>query len=235
MARQTLSTSSTFLSTYPVRGTTGRRASAESASWHFYPRTPCGVRRGIRLRRWPIISISIHVPRAGYDPTKPGQRICLGTFLSTYPVRGTTKRSSRWRTGCKNFYPRTPCGVRRSARPPGGCVRAISIHVPRAGYDLDGIEARLLDLVFLSTYPVRGTTEQSRLRLVTDGISIHVPRAGYDDVSEWQKTIDWEFLSTYPVRGTTIMALRDWAKLYISIHVPRAGYDLRAYTLRARQ
>ena len=34
-----------FLSTYPVRGTTGR--SGPTASWkrHFYPRTPCGVRR----------------------------------------------------------------------------------------------------------------------------------------------------------------------------------------------
>ena len=77
------------------------------------------------------------------------------------------------------FYPRTPCGVRldftlmftesvkflstypvRGTTVIFGCVKrdlCISIHVPRAGYDL-----------------------QLPLYSANCGISIHVPRAGYD-------------------------------------------------------
>ena len=57
------------------------------------------------------------------------------------------------------FYPRTPCGVR---------------HVFAPGRDLIA--------VFLSTYPVRGTTLVSLPADLQKPISIHVPRAGYDVV-----------------------------------------------------
>ena len=123
--------------------------------------------------------ISIHVPRAGYDHA--AQRLIEGgeTFLSTYPVRGTTSR---------------PCSRART--------RCISIHVPRAGYDASRTVSESTETVFLSTYPVRGTTTSHLSTPLTcqflstypvrgtttpdirrshkRPISIHVPRAGYD-------------------------------------------------------
>ena len=148
-----------FLSTYPVRGTT-----------RCFPFLRTG---GI---------ISIHVPRAGYD---------LG-------LRPLTLRDLY-------FYPRTPCGVRRSFCPP---ARSCS--------------------TFLSTYPVRGTTWAGISEDEFNEISIHVPRAGYDlmpnsplctpsnfyprtpcgvrRIWQIQQLKARVFLSTYPVRGTTIQS-----------------------------
>ena len=146
---------------------------------NFYPRTPCGVRLAVTHESIRAVCISIHVPRAGYDhaerrhrtcrkhfyprtPCGVRQAGCLSSscpmpFLSTYPVRGTTCRRSIWdhrqhisihvpRAGYDDweidahqrrvhFYPRTPCGVRRA-----------------------GITRRVTRCIFLSTYPVRGTT-----------------------------------------------------------------------------
>ena len=56
----------------------------------------------------------------------------------------------------------------------------ISIHVPRAGYDV-----KLAD------------------EIAAWQISIHVPRAGYDPEEEEIQRDASRFLSTYPVRGTT--------------------------------
>ena len=148
-----------FLSTYPVRGTT------------------------IEGRRMPLEpDISIHVPRAGYD---------FGP-MSIISITGY-------------FYPRTPCGVRRielprhakakeflSTYPVRGTTiydaifnvrNGISIHVPRAGYDLCADDTGGRFMTFLSTYPVRGTTSS----LSTMRIALNI------------------FLSTYPVRGTTFL------------------------------
>ena len=78
-----------FLSTYPVRGTTL-----------------------VCPQRLTSVHISIHVPRAGYDPVILFALRVDMKFLSTYPVRGTTAGDTVEFT-----------------------VRRISIHVPRAGYD----------------------------------------------------------------------------------------------------
>ena len=147
----------TFLSTYPVRGTTGRTGQSRQQHRDFYPRTPCGVRQATsRLRR------------------------ALLLFLSTYPVRGTTTPISERMVKYYYFYPRTPCGVRRAVQrrhfrgqrisihvPRAGYDRRISrnakagkisIHVPRAGYDMVPTMMPSSLSAFLSTYPVRGTT-----------------------------------------------------------------------------
>ena len=57
----------------------------------------------------------------------------------------------------------------------------ISIHVPRAGYDSKARLVKTERKVFLSTYPVRGTTAD--LEQLAGELPV--------------------FLSTYPVRGTT--------------------------------
>ena len=58
--------------------------------------------------------------------------------------------------------------------------------------------------IFLSTYPVRGTTEFGEFVDNDPNISIHVPRAGYDVGLPRQYGAMIKFLSTYPVRGTTV-------------------------------
>ena len=60
-------------------------------------------------------------------------------------------------------------------------VGNISIHVPRAGYDKLATLYTIKNQIFLSTYPVRGTTEYGESSYPAYAISIHVPRAGYDN------------------------------------------------------
>ena len=215
-----------FLSTYPVRGTTwgfdgegqcivisihvpragydGLSSVDSSSHRYFYPRTPCGVRLHINEPLQHIVVISIHVPRAGYDLTKTGTNMTFKKFLSTYPVRGTTRLRGAQRQIPRHFYPRTPCGVRLSVRLSYDIIQKISIHVPRAGYDQQGNDAGLERYVFLSTYPVRGTTTKTAEESIRSVISIHVPRAGYDLILRYYSRIASKFLSTYPVRGTTL-------------------------------
>ena len=64
-----------------------------------------------------------------------------------------------------------------------------------------------ISLVFLSTYPVRGTTAKHRLNKRRWDISIHVPRAGYDGGFKSLLPRQTKFLSTYPVRGTTLSGM----------------------------
>ena len=56
-----------FQSTHPVWGATRTRSCRYGCSWHFNPRTPCGVRR--KWIKTPDASskISIHAPRVGCD------------------------------------------------------------------------------------------------------------------------------------------------------------------------
>ena len=100
-------------------------------------------------------------------------------FLSTCPVRGTTR--PKW--------PLHQCWaisihVPREGHDPGGGRhkrrKRISIHVPREGHDVRKTVLPISWLIFLSTCPVRGTTSSVFLRVREFVISIHVPREGHD-------------------------------------------------------
>ena len=110
-----------------------------SCGAYFNPRSPCGERPGLitttnqsclfqptlpvrgatcqAIRLLGPVLISTHAPRAGSDVFF-WRIIVLGTirFQPTLPVRGATRRSSRPRTRCRNFNPRSPCGERPSRR-----------------------------------------------------------------------------------------------------------------------
>ena len=129
---------------------------------NFNPRPPCGGRQIRAYGRACVIMISIHVPRAGDDPscfllrasqlrfqaTSPVRgTTCSVTpshsrklFQSTSPVRGTTRTRSSQRAFQTNFNPRPPCGGRRSQDSAVFCF-----------------------ILFQSTSPVRGTTSMKRL------------------------------------------------------------------------
>ena len=126
--------------------------------------------------------ISIHVPRAGYDLTVAGLPRGTRTFLSTYPVRGTTLSpyTAYGASGISIHVPRA--GYDQQPFHSRFVPQRISIHVPRAGYDLPDYLQDGTYTAFLSTYPVRGTTEDKEILRRHYIISIHVPRAGYDAI-----------------------------------------------------
>ena len=124
---------------------------------NFNPRSPCGERRCFALRCAVCVCISIHAPRVGSDSQ-------------------TNTAAAR----CRDFNPRSPCGERQtvntdsyedivfqSTLPVWGaticfaccCVPInISIHAPRVGSDLFGLERYN----------------------ASKAISIHAPRVGSD-------------------------------------------------------
>ena len=82
-----------FLSTSPLRGTTGWVTSWRARS-----------------------NISIHVPLAGDDDLEIDGHTLKITFLSTSPLRGTTTYISVEVPDPEHFYPRPPCGGRPKHR-----------------------------------------------------------------------------------------------------------------------
>ncbi len=122
----------------------------------------------------------------------------------------------------------------------------ISIHVPLAGNVQHNVSHASGAQRFLSTFPLRGTSEVGIMHKLYLTISIHVPLAG--NVGAWSSgNLDAPvFLSTFPLRGTSRMSthplpatgnfyprspcgerqqpgVRDARVDVISIHVPLAG------------
>ena len=115
---------------------------------------------------------------------------------------GTTFGARNGSSSGSYFYPRPPCGGRRSDR--GFCASCTK---------------------FLSTSPVWGTTGLCVGRVHFRGISIHVPRVGDDAVYTIPRRPFQKFLSTSPVWGTTVKDYFTAKTELISIHVPRVGDD----------
>ena len=106
---------------------------------HFYPRSPCGERPAIGRRDRAGRDISIHALLAESDllgrdddmtqleflstlslrratGCRCPPRHWHGGFLSTLSLRRATVVDVRRATGTADFYPRSPCGERPSAR-----------------------------------------------------------------------------------------------------------------------
>ena len=104
---------------------------------YFYPRSPCGERRERGLQDHSSTDISIHALLAESDVTVlavlvTGQDISIHAllaesdasatgspsflliFLSTLSLRRATKRIRHRREKPRHFYPRSPCGERRT-------------------------------------------------------------------------------------------------------------------------
>ena len=105
---------------------------------HFYPRSPCGERPRETISIKPIFGISIHALLAESDTKKNPRnwrkphisihallaesdlklltkRLSNALFLSTLSLRRATPSGSKY-SGCSaHFYPRSPCGERRTS------------------------------------------------------------------------------------------------------------------------
>ena len=194
-----------FLSTSPLRGTTGvggnRHQSGrisihvplagddpnmmqnfQAFMQHFYPRPPCGGRPGAETFRVHFFAIFLSTsPLRGTTEEAFLSIWVIILFLSTSPLRGTTFLRGNNMDYGRHFYPRPPCGGRHLDNPEKVQYNRISIHVPLAGDDLPSRAYVWLHLLFLSTSPLRGTTTQnSDTCSQANWISIHVPLAGDD-------------------------------------------------------
>ena len=234
-----------FLSTSPLRGTTVldicavlginisihvplagddiHNARKGPINDNFYPRPPCGGRLCVK---WLFAALKNFYPRppCGGRPALRSDGRRQKVFLSTSPLRGTTKLQE-YEYYWNKISIHVPLAgddsltlVWRSCRiisihvPLAGdddwllryqdCLRTISIHVPLAGDDVvvpQNVKAAKRISIHV---PLRGTTS-----------GLRVPRQSC------------AFLSTSPLRGTTAAVHHGRGSANISIHVPLAGDD----------
>ena len=124
-----------FLSTLSLRRATAEIGPNLVNGIHFYPRSPCGERphKHGQLQQGHVISI--HALLAESDGNDlGGGRIGQG-FLSTLSLRRATVTTLGEGGSDRDFYPRSPCGERRSVRPEIRQPCAISIHALLAESD----------------------------------------------------------------------------------------------------
>ena len=79
-------------------------------------------------------------------------------FLSTLSLRRATYIDSETRASVSYFYPRSPCGERRTEYDKAKRNQGISIHALLAESDFPVVPAELTTLVFLSTLSLRRAT-----------------------------------------------------------------------------
>ena len=238
----------------PLAGDDAARCTGSCLPADFYPRPPCGGRR----RGKPSSPGEMYFyprPPCGGRPRQHQQDQRGGEFLSTSPLRGTTRIVVHYVFLPTNFYPRPPCGGR-----PFDLLELVGVEIkflstsPLRG-TTNGALAPTMELEFLSKSPLRGTTPPVKRKSVVKSnfyprppcggrlfsfaafydycdISIHVPLAGDDTRVHGFKQLVHTFLSTSPLRGTTVWALCVYPdSLPISIHVPLAGDDTDCDTL----
>ena len=173
--------SSIFLSTLSLRRATGCQRPCARPTRDFYPRSPCGERRGLmggsncdrnfyprspcgerHTKHFPAlhhILISIHALLAESDPQTMSKMSKPHVFLSTLSLRRATPWHGVVITSLHHFYPRSPCGERRFGPGVGGAQQRISIHALLAESDpwyisLEDWQTSL----FLSTLSLRRAT-----------------------------------------------------------------------------
>ena len=149
------------------------------------------------------LQISIHALLAESDrkirPVAPD----ISSFLSTLSLRRATRVLECTYNAYVDFYPRSPCGERRSARPETRRPDAISIHA----------------LLAESDYFVCQSAGAGWL------ISIHALLAESDvDEIPYQRQIN-QFLSTLSLRRATLRVLDGSKSSIISIHALLAESD----------
>ena len=123
----------------------------------FYPRSPCGERRGGGLCGYFPLSISIHALLAESDGIISGGITARPVFLSTLSLRRATIPLGAPPAPKIHFYPRSPCGER-----PFSYTTSIS------------------GTVFLSTLSLRRATEAIITTSQGTNISIHALLAESD-------------------------------------------------------
>ena len=103
-----------FLSTLSLRRATHSGHSEPGGNLDFYPRSPCGERPYVFAAGNKAGAISIHALLAESDGGGLLSCFVKIIFLSTLSLRRATSTSERLFMPSHYFYPRSPCGERRS-------------------------------------------------------------------------------------------------------------------------
>ena len=214
--------------------------------WYFYPRSPCGERQSthvstmilalflstLSLRRATVLlrfqsfgfAISIHALLAESDGKLyklAGRKL---VFLSTLSLRRATCRPKHSANPKDYFYPRSPCGERRS----NGVTHYSYIHFyPRSpcGERRIGPALYRIKALFLSTLSLRRATKLDSLQIQYRLISIHALLAE-SDVSHQHISSDfWNFYPRSPCGERRGDIYGDKEGLDISIHALLAESD----------
>ena len=92
----------------------GAATNTRARHLNFYPRSPCGERPPSFVTERRCCCISIHALLAESDDGPRGSRLRIILFLSTLSLRRATAVCANVRAPRLDFYPRSPCGERRS-------------------------------------------------------------------------------------------------------------------------
>ena len=224
-----------------------RRSSATS---HFNPRTPRGVRHFVSInmghsrlfqsthpargatRRMMIVSArdqafqSTH-PARGATASRAWRFLVATVFQSTHPARGATRCAPSCAALWTNFNPRTPRGVRLSQAVTFTGGNLISIHAPREGCDAaQGLPFNGDRQDFNPRTP-RGVrpVQSGSVGRSYEFQSTH-PARGATTIIKSLSAPNL-FQSTHPARGATASHAQAQSHWFISIHAPREGCDSR--------
>ena len=175
--------------------------------------------------------ISIHAPRGGSDyppelvvkyacnfnPRSPwGERLPIMVLNSLFTV---------------HFNPRSPWGERRSGTLGIIKQRRISIHAPRGGSDCVLALAIPIMVLFQSTLPVGGATQEIAVDSLVPGTvfqsTLPVGGATASYPALWAQSNNFNPRSPWGERLETVK--KDLQTVYISIHAPRGGSDCNMY------
>ena len=190
-----------FLSTLSLRRATTRPMPAVTRVANFYPRSPCGERRGAANCYLDNI-ISIHALLAESDALV---WCSSGGAFDFYPRSPCGERLNCSRNGfaMRYFYPRSPCGERRH--------RAVNVQSPTA---------------FLSTLSLRRAT--LAVAFMTCPLPDFYPRSPCGErppPQPPQGKSSKKFLSTLSLRRATKHQSRGVSRQKISIHALLAESD----------
>ena len=118
---------------------------------------------------------------AGSDDSDTAASVAsLSAFQSTLPSRGATVKA--FNDGeLTHFNPRSPRGERPVGVRGETCRKAISIHAPLAGSDVDNVIGVLFDEISIHA-PLAGSDKNEVKNTGSEKIiSIHAPLAGSDE------------------------------------------------------
>ena len=197
-----------FQSTCPLRGTTGAKDQKVLGYRDFNPRAPCGARQARGIPRTP-----------------------KSAFQSTCPLRGTTQ-NFQGDPQKEVISIHVPLAGHDDCAGGYGMRTQISIHVPLAGHDIQNLPTIIVEIVFQSTCPLRGTTGRCFREGYHTMISIHVPLAGHDGLVLFAKAAFCISIHV-PLAGHDCRDLFAKGCFCISIHVPLAGHDAPGVLRRA--
>ena len=147
-----------FLSTLSLRRATFTTVLHWYHMSNFYPRSPCGERPSRHQKQYGVFGISIHALLAESDSQSSAKSTPEEEFLSTLSLRRATTSHFMPKIGTLHFYPRSPCGERRTIIDPEIKIATISIHALLAESDALGAVTSPAVSRFLSTLSLRRAT-----------------------------------------------------------------------------